>query len=750
MTMAGKISYWVFTSGEQGIHGLDWGVKFSSEQLGDMYALDVEYRALLKDYSLNPGLKRPADGVGLILLPSSRGFILGFIFPGTDHGGRLNTSTVLAVITRERSAGLTVNEAVRTLWGSSDIAAIAQKNSRDRPDFLNFGGEVRTAGHAPEFSENVTWPEKGQGWLQADGNTVMLTAPELKREPITRGKTSNGVKIFAVILGAVIALGGGFMLFHDRSPEPEDIPPANTETEEAPKPYPKKGEQPKDKANITEGLRKLLGDKTPGKADKGFQFRVSQKDLNIDDWREKKTAILGDNLALHIQETNITERSYRIIFELPNFDVEGKNFDECISAFLGYYSEDTAKSTKGEQTLMQYKATIIKELRELLGSNAPVVEQRGFYFTVRLADLPIEEWREKKAAILGDNLASHVTESSVPGRSYRIVFILPQGVAGKNFDECISEFLDYYTQERYEHKAPVVPDKSSSSLTKKIIVCGLVIVVAITGYYAYKNWRGDTYTSPRRNTPLNQPGKGQPAPKPQKPDADTQFAEDIYSRLDSRFNANSLEEFDFADNEDKEWRGKILYPLTGTNAGFINPDEFAQEFGKLLQPDTLEVYNDGRAFQADLIDGGNFNAHSTIEGLIHKQIEISSPSRGIYSKEKITGDIKDKLSRTRHSDNYGYVRFFMKTNRNDIYLLALYSLDPNGILEPKLYAAVNDGVVLSSNANSLLRDIEDSINFDSSVYVVSFTMKPEASALSENDTLNECLKKFVSQFGRRP
>ncbi|MBR0279116.1 MAG: hypothetical protein IJQ75_03955, partial [Synergistaceae bacterium] len=89
-----KLPYWVFTSGENGIHGLDWGIKSASEPLGDKNALDVEYRAALREFSLSPSLIRPNE-TGLIVIPFRESeYIAGFIFPGTDHGGRLNTSTV--------------------------------------------------------------------------------------------------------------------------------------------------------------------------------------------------------------------------------------------------------------------------------------------------------------------------------------------------------------------------------------------------------------------------------------------------------------------------------------------------------------------------------------------------------------------------------------------------------------------------------------------------------------------------------
>ena len=52
-------NYWVFTSGEEGEHGLGWCVKFASPSLLNLKIsarkdLDVKYRALLKDFNLPP------------------------------------------------------------------------------------------------------------------------------------------------------------------------------------------------------------------------------------------------------------------------------------------------------------------------------------------------------------------------------------------------------------------------------------------------------------------------------------------------------------------------------------------------------------------------------------------------------------------------------------------------------------------------------------------------------------------------
>ena len=59
-----NLAYWVFTSGEEGVHGLDWGIKHASKSFADRYKLDSRYRSLLEDFSLSPSLEQERAGAG--------------------------------------------------------------------------------------------------------------------------------------------------------------------------------------------------------------------------------------------------------------------------------------------------------------------------------------------------------------------------------------------------------------------------------------------------------------------------------------------------------------------------------------------------------------------------------------------------------------------------------------------------------------------------------------------------------------
>ena len=174
--MIGKnLAYWVFTSGEEGVHGLDWGIKHASKSFPDRYELDSRYRSLLKAFSLLPSLERPRKGAGLILLPWQGGgkdrdeeTLMGFIFPGSDHKGRPNISTVACVVPADVVHDLSLSKVTRALWSSNDLERIARRNSV-RPDTLFLDEKPPSAAEVPlPIPLSLKWPGKDVGYLMMD------------------------------------------------------------------------------------------------------------------------------------------------------------------------------------------------------------------------------------------------------------------------------------------------------------------------------------------------------------------------------------------------------------------------------------------------------------------------------------------------------------------------------------------------------------------------------------------------------
>ena len=219
--MIGKnLAYWVFTSGEEGVHGLDWGIKHASKSFPDRYELDSRYRSLLKAFSLLPSLERPRKGAGLILLPWQGGgkdrdeeTLMGFIFPGSDHKGRPNISTVACVVPVDVVRVLTPSHVTRALWSSNDLERIAQKNSV-RPDTLYLDEEKAsstTEVPLPLFP-SLKWPGKDVGYLMVDGHIRDLRGlyPPLcpPTEEAAKKRKLRTPRFAALLMVLALALGG--------------------------------------------------------------------------------------------------------------------------------------------------------------------------------------------------------------------------------------------------------------------------------------------------------------------------------------------------------------------------------------------------------------------------------------------------------------------------------------------------------------------------------------------------------------
>ncbi len=222
-----SLHYWVFTSGEQGIHGLDWGIKHASEYFPDRQKLDTDYRALLKDFGLPPSLERPANEVGLILLPWNKSdFIAGFIFPGTDHGERPNTSSVICIIPSELVGTKSINEMLREIWCKNDISEIARKNSQNRPDTLRIYWEDISRDVAPHFIGSISWPGVNNGWLQIDGELKELSRVNSVQSSVARNKvktrSQRKTKSLLVLIAVIVAFAGAKM-FTRNSGVPVDV-----------------------------------------------------------------------------------------------------------------------------------------------------------------------------------------------------------------------------------------------------------------------------------------------------------------------------------------------------------------------------------------------------------------------------------------------------------------------------------------------------------------------------------------------
>ncbi len=464
-----NLSYWVFTSGEQGIHGLDWGIKFASESFTDKYALDVEYREALKNFSLNPSLKRPNES-GLLVLPfRDSEYIAGFIFPGTDHGGRLNTSSVVALIPREITRRMTAGELFGRIWCANDIPGIARKNSDSRPDFLTLGENLTE--NFTAYGENLRWPGRNEGYISADGDLESLErVNESANDSVaeeSHSKSKTGLIIAGVAVMAVIA--GGVFMFSESDKPPEINQPSQNQNAESQtlitsqdsrkqiaesKPKESKPNEPEknimdgiisrlesfegtkdfmsskslvsfdisasrrslpealiDRDGIIKAAKNLLGDIEPQKTPEGFMLKPDKKKLPIETWRKKKAEIF----------TVITPENLK-----PS---QSLHHDRMINALR------SSESKEGWLTL--YFMTERENVRlaafvNLSGNGSP---------SLRLAGESSGLIPTAKSV----NMAAKISERETAG-GYRIIFDV-SGEGLNDFDSSISEFVTQFARE---------------------------------------------------------------------------------------------------------------------------------------------------------------------------------------------------------------------------------------------------------------------------------------------------------------
>lgn len=224
-------------------------------------------------------------------------------------------------------------------------------------------------------------------------------------------------------------------------------------------------------------------------------------------------------------------------------------------------------------------------------------------------------------------------------------------------------------------------------------------------------------------------------------------AREILRALDEKFGdfmkAGAIEDFECTDSENESWRGQNVFMLSGGRAGFIDGEKFAANFVKALQPDTLEINEEGTLFQADMSDTSSFSVNAIIDSSTVRADSLRPLNANYVRAKDLPGRIADTVKNFSGSqESYGYIRFIFKTDNNSAKIMAAFSLDPYAFSQHKTFLILGKNYVFTTSQR--LREIEESINIMSDINAVSFTMK-RGHVESYND-LAECLRKFVQSF----
>ena len=221
------------------------------------------------------------------------------------------------------------------------------------------------------------------------------------------------------------------------------------------------------------------------------------------------------------------------------------------------------------------------------------------------------------------------------------------------------------------------------------------------------------------------------------------LAQEIASELSGKFGEfSSLESYDFVPSVRMEWGEKALYQA-GDRYCFMIPEEFVRKFISLTEPGTLEVSDDGSNFGIDIHNGKDFNLDKTLAELLHlvsglKSGVSSNPVDMSAVESKIVNRVTDKSA-----ESYGYVRFIFKTNVDDVYVVAVFSIDPNDVTHAKgRYIATGRKLLISRSSNELLEGIKTRLTFDEYFYTLDFDLNTP-NAINSNSSAEECLEKFI-------
>lgn len=223
---------------------------------------------------------------------------------------------------------------------------------------------------------------------------------------------------------------------------------------------------------------------------------------------------------------------------------------------------------------------------------------------------------------------------------------------------------------------------------------------------------------------------------------------DIDEELSSKFGEfypQALESYDLVLREKAKWGDRTVLEARD-KAAFVLNEEFVQKFRSLAKSGSLEIAEDGSGFSIDVNDGKSFDVEETLRGLLHQVsgLKAGVPSRYIDQKDLekyLAGRIQEKSV-----DAYGYVRLIFKTDIDDVYVVAVFSIDLNEAKHSKgRYIATGRDLLISRTSDKFVDGVKDQMRFNQDFYILEFDLNTP-NAIDSNSTAEECIRKFINQF----
>lgn len=226
------------------------------------------------------------------------------------------------------------------------------------------------------------------------------------------------------------------------------------------------------------------------------------------------------------------------------------------------------------------------------------------------------------------------------------------------------------------------------------------------------------------------------------------FAQELNDELSGKFGEfypQALESFDHVQREKAKWGDRTVFEARD-RAAFVLNEEFVQKFISLEKSGSLEIAEDGSRFSIDINDGKSFDVEETLRSLLHQVsgLKAGVPSRYIDQKDLekyLAGRIQEKSV-----DAYGYVRLIFKTDIDDVYVVAVFSIDLNEAKHSKgRYIATGRDLLISRTSDKFVDGVKDQMRFNQDFYILEFDLNTP-NAIDSNSTAEECIRKFINQF----
>lgn len=284
--------------------------------------------------------------------------------------------------------------------------------------------------------------------------------------------------------------------------------------------------------------------------------------------------------------------------------------------------------------------------------------------------------------------------------------------------------------------------RRGEAVTLIVVILAALGIGAATYYYLQsgKKTSGDMQTSEDKR--LEQEVK--------KVKALEQEINDELSGKFGEFYPQALESFDHVQSEKAKWGDRTVFEARDSRAAFMLNEEFVQKFSSLAKSGSLRIAGDGSRFSIKVNDGESFAVEETLRGLLHQVsgLKAGDPSRYIDQKDLekyLEGRLQEKSV-----DAYGYVRLIFKTDVDDVYIVAVFSIDLNEVKHSKgLYIATGRDLLISRTSDEFVDGVKDQMRFNRDFYILEFNLNAD-NALSSNSTAKECLEGFISQEVFKP